>query len=195
MKCSFVGCNKEVHSCGLCGAHYSQKRLGKELRPLQLQHHGLTEIERFKKWYAEQPNGCWLWLGTRAKIRNQDWHGRWRSSSGTIEVSSRAAWRLMRGEVPKGICVLHRCDNPLCVNPDHLFLGSMADNVADMWDKGRARQGISRGEAHGCSKLTDALVREIKASKESGPKIAKRLNISTSTLYDVRNGKIWRHVK
>lgn len=199
MNCSFKGCVKKAHSKGLCSAHYQQQRQGKELKPLQQQFHGLTEKERLMAWVAKQPNGCWKWLGSIKKAQPKGrkvihWHGQWRNVAGQIELTHRAAWRILVGPIPRSAQVLHRCDNPLCVNPEHLFLGTPADNVSDMWDKGRARPGVSLGEKHGMSKLTSEVVKEIRESKERGTEIAARLGISTTTIYDVRNRRIWKHV-
>lgn len=192
--CSFAGCVAKAHSKGLCGAHYQQQRQGKVLKPLQQQFHGLSEIDRFMKWVGVQPNGCWKWLGSTAFVDRTHHYGQWRNAAGKQELTHRAAWRLFKGEFPAKACVLHRCDVPECVNPDHLFLGTQADNVSDMWDKGRARPGLSRGSKHGMSVLTEEIVKEIRESSENGPTIAKRLGVSTSTIYDIRNGKLWRHV-
>lgn len=198
MGCLFHGCAKAVLSKGLCAAHYQQQRQGKELKPLQQQFHGLSEIDRLDKWTSRLPNGCWRWMGSIKSRKNRpqsEWHGQWRNEAGEIELTHRASWRLRVGEIPRDALVLHRCDNPRCVNPEHLFIGTQADNVADMWDKGRARQGKPEGSSHGMSKLTEELVREIRASKENGPAIARRLSISTSQVYDIRNRRSWKHIE
>ena len=198
MKCSFKGCVKDAFCKGLCGSHYAQQRQGKELKPLQEQFHGLSEIERFEKRVALHPTGCKVWLGAIQTMQNRpkaEWHGQWRNAAGEHELTHRAAWRMYRGPITQGAFVLHTCDNPRCVNPDHLYLGTQADNVRDMWDRSRAAPGISRGSKHGMSVIDEAQVREIRDSKESGPAIAKRLGISTTTVYDVRNRKIWKHVE
>lgn len=198
MGCSFQGCVKKAHSKGLCIAHYQQQRQGRELRPLQQQFHGLSEQDRFFKWISKLPNGCWRWMGSIKQRKNRpqsEWHGQWRNEAGEIELCHRAAWRILVGVIPRDALVLHRCDNPRCCNPEHLFLGTQADNVSDMWDKGRARPGISRGASHGMSKLTEALVREIRVSKESGPAIARRLGVSTTQIYDIRNRRSWAHIE
>jgi hypothetical protein len=195
--CSFIGCEKKVHSRELCGGHYRQQKVGEELRPLQQQFHGLSEEDRFMKWVAKQPNGCWHWLGSIMKKKDKtqlEWHGQWRNSAGQIELVHRAAWRMFKGDFPKKAFVLHHCDNPKCVNIDHLYLGTQQQNMVDMWARKRSRPGVSLGEKHGMSKLTEELVREIRSSSETGVEIARRLDISTTNVYDVRNRKIWKHV-
>jgi hypothetical protein len=104
------------------------------------------------------------------------------------ELTHRVAWEFTYGPVPDGLCVLHRCDNPACCNVDHLFLGTQADNMADMAAKGRA----ARGERNGATKLTWPVVREIRASNEPHRVIASRLGISERNVRKVRAMEIWR---
>ncbi len=192
-KCAVDGCDRETSSktAVLCKSHYQQKRLGKPLKPLQQQFHGLTEYERFLKWTdVRGPTDCWHWKGF---IRPRE-YGQFRSASGIPELASRAAWRLMKGPIPKGMLVLHKCDNPKCVNPSHLFLGTQQDNMTDMWEKGRARPGVSRGSKHGCAKLNEAIVAEIRASSERATDMALRYGVSITTICDIRKRKIWKHI-
>lgn len=194
--CKFDGCEKKARSLGYCPAHYQQLRSGSALKPLQIQHHGLSEYDRFFKWVEVAGNDdCWKWLGSRQKREDgKEWHGQWRSGAGEIELTHRAAWRLMKGEIPGDLCVLHSCDNPFCVNPKHLFLGTQSDNANDMWAKGRARPKTNLGEKHGMSKLTADLVRDIRSSQESGVELARRTGLTTTTICDVRKRRTWKHI-
>lgn len=163
----------------------------------QIQHHGLSEYDRFFRWIEiGAGDECWRWLGSRKSSGKPPvpWHGQWRSGDGRIELAHRGAWRLMKGEIPTGMCVLHRCDNPICVNPSHLFIGTQSDNAKDMWTKGRARPKSNIGSAHGMSKLTESLVREIRASSESGLNLSKRLMLSPTAICDVRKRRTWKHI-
>lgn len=196
--CAFPGCVGVVSAKGFCAAHRRQQKLGKDLKPLQQQFHGLTEKERFERWYSKAPNGCWLWLGstkTRPDRPKKEWHGQWRNAEARIELSNRAAWRLYVGPIPQGVQVLHRCDDPRCVNPDHLFLGTQADNVADMWDKGRGRPGTPRGTGHGNAKLTEDIVRRARLSGKPAGELAKRYGVSWATMDAALRRKTWVHVK
>jgi len=190
--CMFEGCGKDARTKGYCGSHYQQLRQGKELKPLQVQFHGMPEATRFlKRVDMKEKKDCWEWQGSRNR---KQWHGQWRNKAGQIELAHRAAWRLFTSDIPEGLCVLHRCDNPVCCNPDHLFLGTQADNLKDMWRKKRARPGVSRGAKHGMSKLNEEAVRQIRSSKDSAPDLAKSYNVSRTTIYDVLKRKIWTHV-
>jgi hypothetical protein len=92
------------------------------------------------------------------------------------------------------LVVRHKCDTPECVNPDHLTIGSHADNVRDRIE--RDRSVYVRGDANGKSKLTEPTVREIKRllGKETGVAIAKRYGLSPCTVADIKHGRTWRHV-
>lgn len=136
---------------------------------------------------------CWLWLW----FRNRKGYGRVRSGgkSRAMLLVHRVSWEVANGPIPDGICVCHRCDVPACVNPAHLFLGTQADNVADMLAKGRGGYKAPRGERNGRAKLTDAQVREIRASEGSQMAIAARFGIGEATVSKIRNGKRWSHVQ
>lgn len=192
MNCSFDGCVNKARSLGLCPSHRAQQKQGKVLAPLQIQYHGFSEKRRFlMRVGSATSTGCKEWTGSRNKV---GWHGQWRNEAGQIELTHRAAWRMFVGEIPKDLCVLHKCDNPACVNPEHLFLGTQADNANDMWTKGRARPGTSKGEKHGMSKINAEIVREIRSSTESGVALAKKFGITPTTVCDVRKHRIWNHV-
>lgn len=169
-----------------------QRLAGVQLKPLQTQHHGLTEEARFLKWVdVKDAAQCWNWKGSR---KWSGWHGQWRNKAGEIELAHRASWRLFKSFIPEGMYVLHKCDNPDCVNPTHLFLGSQADNLHDMWGKGRAKPGLVRGVKHGMSKLTPDAVREIRLSKMTGVELAAKFSVSPTTVCDVRKRRIWDHI-
>lgn len=130
---------------------------------------------------------CWIW--TAGRIRPGS-HGTF--YLGGHATAHRVAWMLERGPIPSGACVLHRCDNPPCVNPDHLFLGTQADNVADMDAKGR--RASRRIMCVSMSKLTEADARAIRCSREPTRVLVKRYGISDSAVRQIRNGRSWKHL-
>jgi hypothetical protein len=128
-----------------------------------------------------------LWTAAR----NVDGYG----SLGGI-LAHRIAWELASGsKIPTGACVLHRCDNPPCVNPDHLFLGSQADNVKDCVAKGR--QARTRGAISGRARLDDESVRVIRQRAAQGATqaaLAKDYDVDPSAISRAIGGQRWRHV-
>lgn len=96
--------------------------------------------QRFWKWVREMPTGCWEWTGSRTA---PGWHGRV-SVNGVMVMAHRVSWEMAHGPIPEGLSVLHHCDNPPCVNPDHLYLGTAKDNARDMVARGRLNSANAR---------------------------------------------------
>jgi hypothetical protein len=139
--------------------------------------------------------GCWLWLGETRKSGSP--YGRWccRSISRTERYAHRFSWLLFRGPIPEGMDVLHRCDVHSCVNPYHLFIGTPADNTADMMAKGRHRHNPDVvGDANPRAKLTDLDVMNILSSPLNGLRLADKYNVTSTTIYFIRQGKTWTHI-
>lgn len=108
-------------------------------------------------------------------------------------MAHRVSYEAHIGPIPQGLSVLHRCDNPPCVNPSHLFLGTIADNNADMAAKGRAVQGVRQH----CAKLTPDAVRKIRSLGDAGMpqrEVASRFGIAQSTARDIIIRRSWRSV-
>lgn len=140
---------------------------------------------RFSKKYAAADNGCWIWFAAK----DRDGYG-CIQVSGRKERAHRIAWEMVHGPVPAGMLVCHRCDTPSCVNPAHLFLGTITDNN---WDKVRKGRGAV-GEMHGRAKLNRDAVSEIRrlSATELHQSLATRFGVSKSLIGQIVNGEIWR---
>lgn len=138
-------------------------------------------------------NGCWEWSG----CRNNKGYGQLRVD-GHKEQAHRVAYDLVIGDIPEDMLVLHRCDNPCCVNPQHLFLGTYQDNVDDMIEKGRDAYGDCWGERNGQSKLTEDKVMQIRQllneDNRSAREIGELFNVSKGAIMDIKSGRRWRNV-
>ena len=143
-------------------------------------------------------SGCWIFSGS--------WDGKGYGMiavrTGLTQRAHRVSWELTNGAIKQGQQVLHKCDTPQCVNPEHLFLGDNTTNVADKMRKGRQAKGDQiaikmRGENQGGAKLTEADVLAIRKAK--GTATLKTLstiyNVSQSVLCEVQSGKAWAHVR
>ncbi|QZE51091.1 HNH homing endonuclease [Klebsiella phage vB_KpnP-VAC1] len=115
-----------------------------------------------------------------------------KSLNGKLMGAHQAAYIRAKGTIPKGMVVMHSCDNPLCVNPEHLSVGTQKENRADCVAKGR--HNAPKGESHYGAKLTAEIVHEIRASSLTTTELAEVYGISRRTISDARNGKTWRHI-
>jgi hypothetical protein len=142
---------------------------------------------------VEKTDSCWLWKGKP----DTSGYGRF-SPDGrpTSQGAHRVSWQWFRGPIPDDMSVLHRCDVPLCVNPDHLFLGTRGDNNRDRAQKGR--NGDVRGEKVGTSRLTAHQVVEIRrllSEKVSQYEIADRFGVSQMTVSRIHRRESWAHLQ
>src|SRR6266404_6202431 len=143
---------------------------------------------------------CWLWLG---KTQGHGYGYFW-SSNKTV-LTHRFCYELVKGLIPRGDnftdhCVLHTCDNPPCVNPNHLFLGTAQDNSDDKVNKGRQAQGeqlsaLWRGELGAHTKLTEDEVRKIFQDPDLHRMIAVKYGIGRSQVTRIKSGQTWKHLK
>ncbi len=145
-----------------------------------------TPEERFWK-RVTKADGCWEWTGNRS-------HGYGLVCAGKKRVGAhRRSWEMANGPVPAGMWVLHKCDNPPCVRPDHLFLGHQKDNEADKVAKGRQRYG----SRHGNAKLTEDDVIDIRSLRSFGATLrdlSTSFAVAEGVISSIANRRAWKHV-
>ena len=188
-KCSILDCGRKHLAHGLCAMHLRRQRLYGDPATVQLvQLHGLTFRQRWEA-YTPRSDGCWEWTGAR----DSNGYGRL-NIDGKPVLAHRLAWQLHRGPITSEDHICHKCDNPPCVNPSHLFKGNAQMNSDDKLKKKRHRYGVSKGEAHGHAILTEEQAREIKASALSHKACAERFGVSYQTVWEIRKGVSWKHI-
>jgi len=151
----------------------------------------LEVVERFhEKWKINADNGCWEWTGA---VAGRGYGEMKIPMTRRQEYAHRISYMIHYGEIPNGVLVCHTCDNPKCVKPSHLFLGTSKDNLQDMKEKDRHL----RGERNKMAKLTDEKVRAMHFLHGQGlstGKIAKGFKVSQSTVHKIIAGKAWEHI-
>jgi len=166
----------------------------------------LQEIEE-RFWSKVDKSGgddaCWVWTAHRSSKR----YGGFKAY-GRTQQAHRFVWQITHGLIADGLCVCHHCDNPLCVNPSHLFLGTHQENMTDMVRKNRHKPAsagdqhpmrlnpeiVLRGETNGYAKLTETDVRSIRESCSSGKTLAHQFGVSQGTISRIRQRVSWRHI-
>ena len=174
-------------ACKNCGAGMRGKHKGAVYCGWDCMTEGFTYNHRdvFFDSYAVVGE-CWEWTGSR-DTKN---YGR---IGGTNPIKAhRLSWELHNGPIPDGLCVLHKCDNPPCVNPAHLFIGTIADNNRDKMVKGRHRYSVGSQRSH--SKLTESDIPIIRAMEETHTEIARLFGISRRNVGFIKDRKTWKHV-
>lgn len=185
--CSVSGCEREYRANGYCGLHERRWKIhgdplvslgtGKRRWPL-------PEVRFWSK--VERSPGCWEWRGTK----NPHGYGIFENNRKRVQAH-RFSWEIANGRpIPEGLVILHACDNPPCVNPAHLSVGTHADNVADSKAKRRHTFGRKQHDA----KLTEELVREIRGASGTNYELAARYGVSYQTISRVRRRELWKHV-
>lgn len=171
-------------------------RAGVETKPrseVQLRGYEITEKDRkrFMKKVSVASDDCWIWnAATLGAYGSFYVHPK-------VEAAHRASYMLFVGDIPEGLCVCYRCDTPKCVNPEHLFLGTHAQNMEDRNRKGRASGGSLKGELSPAVKFTEKDVlamREMYTQGKSQREIARTFNTSQGYISNIVTRKTWGHV-
>lgn len=147
----------------------------------------MTMAQRF--WSKVDKSGdCWAW--TAAKLNNG--YGQFKVRSYKVVTAHRLSYEMANGPINDGLFVCHTCDNPSCVNPDHLFLGTPKDNAQDMVSKGRGKAGGPFiGSANGNATLNETAVEEIRSLPLSYRALAKQFGVSKSQIARIKTGFAW----
>jgi len=187
--CSLDGCERKHMAKDLCNIHYQKRyRTG---NPLTI--HLLEDpIKRFnKKIKINEKTGCHEWIGSKLPKG----YGTFRLNTETAIRAHRFSYEYYKHKIPENMHCLHNCDNPSCVNPDHLFLGTNNDNVKDKMRKGRSYRPI--GEKHPFAKIKDADVYKIKELIASGYSYRETSILMNTTIHIVAQigmNKTWTHL-
>jgi hypothetical protein len=189
MKCAFDGCERNAVSKGYCDKHYRRV-----LKRGDVNDFGSRKVEegnafeRFHKKYEINESGCWIWTaGTRPNKKGIPYPRHWTDERKSIGAH-RFSFELIHGSIQKSMYVCHKCDTPLCVNPDHLFVGTHQDNMRDMVQKKRSFTG--RGEnKKGKAKLTNQQAKEIREMNLSQTKMGVLFGVSQRTISRIKRGE------
>lgn len=143
---------------------------------------------------VKKTDSCWLWTANKNKIGYGYF---WMKVANRQLLAHRVSYELFVGSIPCGLLVCHKCDNPSCVNPNHLFIGTHLDNMNDMFNKNRqstckSRAGIQNGRA----RLSEDDVIQIRIIKNlKNIEIAAKFGVSPVTIEQIKNRRLWKHIK
>ena len=148
-------------------------------------------VELFWRYAKKQSKvKCWIWTGSTNGRYGIVQYPKPRKNFGAHRVS----YEIHKGKIPSNMSVLHTCDNPLCVNPHHLFLGSQLTNIRDMISKGRRVQPNVIGELNGRAKLTATEAAAIRTSTSSTKELSTKYKVCKGTIYAIKKHRLWSHI-
>lgn len=145
----------------------------------------------FKNSHPEPNSGCWIWT----RFVTKEGYPRIKLGDRMYMRAHRASFLAYHGPISEGLFVCHRCDTPICVNPEHLWAGTPLENTRDMIAKGRQVTGIKSANALGVRNLTPEQVRAIRNSSQPAAAIAAQFGLHPRSIWAVRNYRTWRNVK
>lgn len=154
------------------------------------------DIARFWKYVnIKGPDDCWEWQGGNNGAGHGQFYIKTVSGKAVREYAHRISWMLKFGDIPEGMLVCHKCDNPPCCNPKHFFVGTPRDNMQDASKKGRCKPSYFRGEQFSRTKLKEKDVLEIKRllreGKVSESQIARNYHVTIQAIYLIKTGRNW----
>lgn len=187
--CSIDHCSEKILALKLCNKHYLRFKRGSDINKKSSYEMSLKE-RLLSFCVIDEKTKCWNWSGSK----NRKGYGAL-SIKNKHSIAHRESYKVFKGKIPNGMHVCHSCDNPSCINPDHLWLGTNKDNNNDKMEKGRFKPNY--GNNNGNSKLTKNDVIEIKQKINQGydlVEISKQYNVTPENIYSIKNNKTWRHV-
>lgn len=149
-----------------------------------------TKVKFYRHTLLPNENGCMIWKGALASKKGLAGYGKIRIAGGKTIAAHRFSYEIHNGDIEKDLYVLHKCDTPRCVAPDHLFLGTASDNMKDRSKKNRCN--IAKGEENYLAKFTNETANKIRAVYKKGSslrKIAKQFNTTYNTIWKIVNNK------
>jgi len=153
------------------------------------------EAKRFHSKYEVRESGCWEWIGAKFDAGYGMFTVSRSRGTRRTHMAHRVSWMIAnKQEIPKGMVIRHMCDNRICVNPEHLKLGTYSENNRDTALRGRSNRSV--GSACHWSKLTEDNVREILSSNAYGDQIrlARKFGVNQATVSQIKSGKRWKHL-
>jgi hypothetical protein len=184
------GCEKKAKCQGLCDMHYTRLRRHGDPQALMNADRNFDINQRLEyAGWTVVGSGCWEFNGSK-----RNGYGQIAVPGNRSEIASRAAYMAWIGEIGEGMFVCHRCDNPACINPEHLFLGTHDENMDDCRAKERHAHGVRQSHA----KLTDGTTEEIRRLYATGDyyqwELGEIYGVSQTNVSQITRRKTWKHV-
>lgn len=185
-QCNAPGCVNPAHAKGLCPTHYGRMKARGSFEAERPR--GTIEERFWPKVEVRSAGECWEWKNWRGKWYPTLWDGK------QAVPAHRISYQIHNGPIPQGLVVMHSCDNPRCVNPAHLSVGTHRDNALDKVAKQRHRPVSPHGTASGLAKLSEETVLRIRADEGTSKQLASQYGVSATTIWLIRNRRTWRHI-